>query len=367
MKAALFCTSRYMGPAPQAVWPVPADQYSAEIAERSFQTTLAQFQLADEVGFDWVTVAEHHFAPMSLNPNPMVMAGALTQVVKRAKIALLGPNIPINNPIRVAEEFAMLDTLTGGRVVAGLMRGTGNEYVTYNVNPSESRERFAEAVDLIRMAWSQTTPFGWQGKYYEYRSICLWPRPVQQPHPPLYMSGSSPESGSFAAQNHMGLGFAFTTVPLSIPAVAHYKKEAHAAGWDPTPDNIIYRVGCHVAETDDEAIADVTPKPGTAPRVGLSVANRNVEAAVAGSGYYGRDIEDQRGRLQPNANPLQDRIDNGTIIVGSPETVVKQIKKIRDDLGSGILDLTLVAQLGDKTMRCIELLGEKVLPKIREF
>ena len=95
---------------------------------------------------------------MSLNPNPMVMAGALTQVVKRAKIALLGPNIPINNPIRVAEEFAMLDTLTGGRVVAGLMRGTGNEYVTYNVNPSESRERFAEAVDLIRMAWSQTTP-----------------------------------------------------------------------------------------------------------------------------------------------------------------------------------------------------------------
>ncbi|MDA0241041.1 MAG: LLM class flavin-dependent oxidoreductase, partial [Proteobacteria bacterium] len=350
-----------------AVWPVPADDYSAEIAERSFQTTLKQFELADQVGFDWVTLAEHHFAPMSLNPNPMVMAGALTQVVKRAKIALLGPNIPINNPIRVAEEFAMLDTLTGGRIVAGMMRGTGNEYVTYNVNPAESRERFAEAVELIRMAWTQPRPFGWQGKYYQYRSICLWPRPVQQPYPQMFMSGSSPESGSYAAQNRMGLGFAFTTVPLSIPAVAHYKSEAREAGWEPTNQDILYRLGVHVAETDEEAIADVTPKPGTGPRVGYSVANKNVESAVAGSGYYGRDKEDQRGRLQPVQSTIQERVEKGQLLVGSPETVVKQIKKIHDDLGAGILDLTLVAQLGDKTMRCIELLGEKVLPKIREF
>src|SRR5579859_5562878 len=84
-----------MGPAPRGMWPVPSESFSAEVAERSMDTSLAQFELADQLGFDWVTLAEHHFAPMSLTPNPMVMAGALTQRVKRAKIALLGANIPI--------------------------------------------------------------------------------------------------------------------------------------------------------------------------------------------------------------------------------------------------------------------------------
>src|SRR5207245_3673730 len=111
--------------------------YSAETAEKSMEISLEQFQLADELGFDWVTVAEHHYAPMSLTPNPMVIAGALTQRIKKAKIALLGANIPILNPVRVAEEFAMLDTLTGGRVVAGMLRGTTNEYVTNATNPAE--------------------------------------------------------------------------------------------------------------------------------------------------------------------------------------------------------------------------------------
>src|SRR5688572_30858070 len=102
------------------MWPVPSQSFSPEVAERSMEASLEQFQLADEVGFDWVTVAEHHYASMSLTPNPMVMAGALTQRVRRARIALLGANIPILNPIRVAEELAMLDVLTGGRVVAGM-------------------------------------------------------------------------------------------------------------------------------------------------------------------------------------------------------------------------------------------------------
>src|SRR5947208_6684990 len=187
MKAALFSAVPYLGPAGRGMWPVPADSYSAEVAEASMQLSLEQFELADQIGFDWVTVAEHHYAPMSLTPNPMVMAGALTQRVKRATIALLGADIPILNPLRVAEEFSMLDTLTGGRVIAGMLRGTTNEYVTYGVNPSESRERFEEAMEIIVRAWTEPQPFGWQGRYYEYRAISIWPRPVQQPHPPIYI------------------------------------------------------------------------------------------------------------------------------------------------------------------------------------
>src|ERR687883_745400 len=218
VKAALFSRVPYLGSAPRGVWPVPADGYSSELAEQSMAIGLEQFRLADELGFDWVTVAEHHYAPFSMTPNPMILAGALTQRVRRAKIALLGANIPIQNPVRVAEEFAMLDVMTGGRVVAGMLRGTPNEYVTYATNPAETRGRFEEALKLIVRAWTEPQPFGWQGRYYEYRSIAIWPRPVQQPHPPIYMSGSSPESGEFAARNRVSLGFAFTTVPLAAKA-----------------------------------------------------------------------------------------------------------------------------------------------------
>jgi alkanesulfonate monooxygenase SsuD/methylene tetrahydromethanopterin reductase-like flavin-dependent oxidoreductase (luciferase family) len=160
VKAAIFNRVPYMGPARQGVWPVPGDTFSADIAQASMEASLEQFQLADELGFDWVSVAEHHYAPFSLTPNPMVLAGAITQRVRRAKIALLGATIPILNPLRVAEEFAMLDVLTGGRVVAGMLRGTPNEYVTYATNPAETRERFEEALKLIVRAWTEPQPFG---------------------------------------------------------------------------------------------------------------------------------------------------------------------------------------------------------------
>src|ERR1700761_2659884 len=100
MKAAIFTPVPYMGPAPRGTWPVPTATYSNEVAERSIAYSLEMFELADQTGFDWVTVAEHHFAPMSLTPNPMVMAGAITQRVKRAKVAVLGPTVPILNPVR---------------------------------------------------------------------------------------------------------------------------------------------------------------------------------------------------------------------------------------------------------------------------
>src|SRR5262252_8782751 len=247
MKAALFCAARYMGAAPHDIWPLSGEYYSSDAAIRSMQTTFDQFRCADEFGFDWVTVAEHHYSGFSLTPNPMIFAGALSQVVRRAKIAVLGPTLPILNPVRVAEEFAMLDTMTGGRIIAGMMRGTPNEYVTYNINPSESRARFAEAIALIRRAWTEPEPFGWQGRYYQYRTVAVWPRVVQSPYPALYMSGSSPESGAMAARNRIGLGLAFTTVPLASQAAKFYREEAGRLDWAPSTDQVLYRMGFHVA------------------------------------------------------------------------------------------------------------------------
>ena len=109
------------------------------------------------------------------------------------------------------------------------------------------------------MAWTETEPFGWQGRYYEYRSISIWPRPVQQPHPKIYMSGSSPEAGEFAAKNRIGLGFAVTTVPIAKKAVAHYRAQARESRLDAgTRTTSSIALGFHVAETDDQALEDFT-------------------------------------------------------------------------------------------------------------
>jgi alkanesulfonate monooxygenase SsuD/methylene tetrahydromethanopterin reductase-like flavin-dependent oxidoreductase (luciferase family) len=343
---------------------VPINTYSQEVAQASMESSLEQLQFADELGFDWVTVAEHHFSPFSLSPNPMVVAGALTQRVRRARIALLGANIPILNPVRVAEEFAMLDLMTGGRVVAGMLRGTPNEYVTYATNPAETRGRFEEALKLIVRAWTEPQPFGWQGRYYEYRSISIWPRPVQQPHPPIYMSASSPESGEWAAQNRVSVGFAVTTLPIAKKAAQHYREQARLAGWEPEPDNVLYRLTAHVAETDEQALSDLE-LPSLAPAVRLANANPALEKAVTSAGYHGRDVDTQLNRRMGHS--VRERIELGQLLAGSPETVIAQIRNIKEKLGAGILDLSLLTVGRDKALRAIELFGTKVLPRMHEM
>jgi alkanesulfonate monooxygenase SsuD/methylene tetrahydromethanopterin reductase-like flavin-dependent oxidoreductase (luciferase family) len=354
----------YMG-AVASGWPTPTDGYLAAEADRSMRTALDQFRLADEAGYDWVGLTEHHFGPFSLTPNPTVFAGAMTQVVKRAKIALLGSLIPMLNPVRVAEEVAMLDTMSNGRIIAGMLRGTPNENVTYNMNPSESRARFEEAITLIRQAWTETQPFGWQGRYFAFRSISVWPRPVQQPHPPIYMSGSSPESAVFAARKRVSLALAVTTLPLATEAARLYREEAARAGWQPAATDILYRLGFHVADSDERAAADFEESHARRQRGSPVLANQALEAAIAGTGYYGADHANQRARNRRQSS-LADRIELGQVMIGGPATVVAQAQRIRRELGAGIFDLIPAFELGDRTLHSIELFARTVLPQLRD-
>ncbi len=134
---------------PVSTWPVPNEQFEPEQALHARDACFAEYELADELGFDWVSLAEHHYSPGSLAPSINVLAAALSQRVHNARIAILGPLLPLGNPVRIAEEIAMVDNLSGGRVIVALLRGAPYEYLVYNVDPAESRSRYEEAWDLI--------------------------------------------------------------------------------------------------------------------------------------------------------------------------------------------------------------------------
>src|SRR5207247_3036160 len=167
---------------------------------------------AEEPGFDAVCVNEHHQTAYGLMPSPIVIAGALTQRTTRCKIAVIGNALPLYNPpIRVAEEFAMLDVMSGGRLVAGMVVGGGPEYYSYQLDPTYARERFREALDLIIKAWTHPGPFLWNSKHYFFNYVNPWPRPLQKPHPPIWIPGvGSLETIEFIAQRrycYMGIPY----------------------------------------------------------------------------------------------------------------------------------------------------------------
>src|SRR5205085_4109630 len=133
MKISVMIANSYIDRAAvQGRYPIPGARYDKDVGAKSLEAALGNARLADELGFDWISVSEHHFGPGIMTPNPHVFAGALTQVVKRATIALLGPIVSINNPVRLAVEIALLDQISGGPIVPVLLRGTPNELNTYH-------------------------------------------------------------------------------------------------------------------------------------------------------------------------------------------------------------------------------------------
>ena len=312
----------------RSVWvDVPRHLFDPKKANEYYNETLDELVYGAEMGFDGICVNEHHQNAYGIMPSPNLMASVMARETRDVAIIVMGNSIALYDPpIRVAEEFAMLDTLTGGRIVAGLMRGTPNEYITYNVNPNESRGRFEESLKLIKMVWTEKQPFGWQGRYFQFRTISIWPRPVQDPYPPLFMSGSSMESGKFAADNKVGIGFAVTTLEAASKAAAYYREEAGKAGWEPTKDNVIYRMPFYLADTDDQAVEDLKAA-GAAKWKGIGVLNPDMMRVLRQTKYFSSN-ENRHREAQQATTELSDRVNLGQLLIGSPETVIKQIEKV---------------------------------------
>ena len=348
-----------------AGWPVPPSYYDPEVAMQSYRDGMAECRLAEEAGFDWVSLSEHHYSGNRTTPNPAVMAAAVAQQCQRVKIALLGQLLPILNPVRAAEEIGMLDNLTEGRLVVAFMRGTLSEDQVYGLNPEEGRDKLIEGMDLVLRALTEPQPFSWEGRYYHYRTVSVWPKPVQQPLPPVIVATRSDDTIKYAADNGLGLGIAYESVEATAGIVGKYRTWCEEAGWQPTPDQIVYRGGIFLGETDAKAEDFLNGLRARGTERGLSISTslaRAVQAARAGERY------DSRANTEPPASAP--RIPRALLnFVGGPETVARQLQELHTQCGVGVVDLAF-QQPGmshQGVMQQVELFGRKVLPRIKEL
>jgi alkanesulfonate monooxygenase SsuD/methylene tetrahydromethanopterin reductase-like flavin-dependent oxidoreductase (luciferase family) len=159
---------------------LPNSCYDPADGQRLYGDYLEQLVLAERLGYDGVCLEEHHQTAYGTMPAPNLMAAALIARTERIRVAIVGNSLPLQaNPLRAAEEIAMLDVMSGGRVIAGLVRGTGMDYYSSSSNPAWSIPRFWEAHDLIVRAWTEAGPFNWQGEHFHLPFVNPWPRPLQ--------------------------------------------------------------------------------------------------------------------------------------------------------------------------------------------
>lgn len=361
MKVSLVCGAHYEGAEAHLLRPpVAPAECDPSVAQQSFDHFLQWAGMADELGFDWVSVSEHHSSPLILTSSVSPMAGALTQVVKRARIALLGPLAPLSNPVRVAEEIAVLDQLSHGRLIVLPLRGPPNEFNTYGpIDPLQTQGMTQEASRLIRKALSEPQPFAWDGEHYHFPRVAVWPAVLQKPHPPMYFSGNSQNSALFAAREQLGLCLSFHQPHVVADTVATYRAEAARAGWDPTPDHIVYRGFVVVADTNekaDEIEATFLPAPMRFLLTGPVPGPTGASNAGNGNDANGHGPSDHptpfgAGRM---------------LFVGNPERVAQQIRAFQEATGVGVLDLLLSNGQNPAAdiQRSIELFGREVLPRV---
>jgi alkanesulfonate monooxygenase SsuD/methylene tetrahydromethanopterin reductase-like flavin-dependent oxidoreductase (luciferase family) len=332
---------------------------------REYIDTLAY---AEELGFDGVCVNEHHQNAYGLMPSPNLIAAALTQRTRRCNLAVIGNALPLYNPpLRVAEEFAMLDVLSGGRLVAGMVIGGGPEYYSYNVNPTHARERFREALDLVIKAWTEPGPFVWNSKHYFFRYVNPWPRPLQRPHPPIWIPGAgSLETIDFVAQRRYAyMGIPYFHIDVFRRVFDQFRDACARAGYTAAPEQMGWGVPIYVAETDRQAREEFEP------HLWYFVRNLMKGLVLTPPGYTSARsalvlLKNRKHFLAEQTT--WDEIEKGVYgIVGSPATVRQKLAHYQKELGAGVI-LT-GCQAGslphDLTRKSMELLAREVLPHLR--
>ena len=208
--------------------------YDPVAGSRLYNEFLEEYIMADEWGVDGIMLNEHHNAPFCMQARTNMFGAILAAVTKRAKIVFLGNPLPLTeNPVQLAEEIAMIDMVSKGRVVSGFVRGGGQEQLANGVNPAYNRERFIEAHDLITKIWTQPGPFRWEGTHYQHRVVNPWAVPMQKPYPRVWIPGVlSKETVIWTAQQRYPYIALNTAIDATKVIWDTYSKAAEDVGYD---------------------------------------------------------------------------------------------------------------------------------------
>jgi alkanesulfonate monooxygenase SsuD/methylene tetrahydromethanopterin reductase-like flavin-dependent oxidoreductase (luciferase family) len=371
-----FTEQPYTGydPALQEQYPalrlnLPNTHYDPQIASDLYNRYHDEYQVADDVGFDGIMINEHHTAPFCMQASINITGTVLAKITRRGKILMLGNPLPVvDNPLRLAEELAMIDCISRGRLISGFVRGGGVESLVNNVNPVYNRERFEEAHDLIVAAWTRPGPFRWDGKHFQYRVVNPWALPLQKPHPPVMVPGTaSPETVIWAAKHRYPYVVLGSSLEQTKELIAIYHETAKEEGYEMKPEHVGYLIRVFVADSEEKAQAE-----GHNFFWQKGALNKQIREWMAPPGYATVDVAGIR-RLRAISKAFdnqayQEAQDNYQLILGTPDQVITKLRHVRDLLRVG--HMCLWAHDGymthEDTVRCIELMGKEVLPALRD-
>ena len=357
--------------------------FDPELGSRMFNEYLTEYEYCEEIGFDGLMLNEHHNTPTCLGATMNLEAAILARTTKTPKIVLLGNPLPIfDNPIRLAEELAEIDLISKGRLVSGFVRGTGVESLATNTNPLFNRERFQEAHDLVLKTWTTPGPFRWEGKHYHFRVVNPFMAPLQKPHPPVWIPGvGSPDTLEWCAQHRYPYLFLETDHTVTQDMMDIYADTARESGYEPGTEHYGYVVRVHVQDTDEKArevgkgflsgnvgVGQVPIPRDYMQPVGYNIGMRQPRFQEP---RYQRLKEAVRRDGLGVINPANydASIDGNRWIIGDPDTVVSKLREVCAQLRPGILGVwTNDGSINHAdSMRCLELVGQEVIPALREI
>ena len=358
---------------------LPSENLDPHQAHKLLTRYLDEFALCDEAGLD-IMVNEHHATATCMTVSVPMALAIIARETKRARLLSLGN--PIANrpdPVRVAEEMAWLDVLSNGRTELGLVKGAAYEIAPANSNPARIMRRYWEAHDLILKALStHDGPFSWEGEYFHYRNVNIWPRPIQFPHPPIWMTGMSAATGRVAAERGHVVG-TLLSGGIAKPMFDAYRARARELGWEAGPDRMAYAAVIGVGHSRAEGYrradliagyvrtAPVVAEPFTNPP-GYNTIPANVAMLRQGR-KKGRIVADRNGNLiDATKASVEDLMATDTVFAGTPDDVFAQIKDFDARMG-GVGHLLFFGQGGvldhKDTVENISLFAREVAPRLR--
>lgn len=353
--------------------------YNPAVGASLYNRYLDEKLYAEEMGFDAFMLNEHHSTPFCMQGVTNIGAAILARQTKKAKIIILGNVLPIwDDPLWLAEQLSMIDMISYGRLVSGFVRGGGRESFAHNAPPHFNRERFEEAHDFIIKAWTEPGPWRWEGKHYQYRYVNPWARPLQQPHPQIWIPSTvSVETVKWTAEHRYPLVLLATKLEPTRDAFQLYHDTAKENGYKSGTQNLAYLFKVHVDETEEKADEVARKYLSGVSNPFLAGNEGQINPAIMSlPGHTSRTSNRLQaasfgpaGRFGTNRRPYEDQVEDLTIISGTPKTVLPKIRHVLEYLRPGSIFFWDGdgAMTHEDQMRSLRLMGEEVIPAVREM